>query len=377
MSAAPATTNRLLPRLRSVGVVTSAPPVAARSKRRAARGLVLWFVLAVPLLHVLGALAVHVVCPHLRDPEYGRRANRLAARVAEHPARPLVLVVGSSRTSMGVNPAVWEATRPGAPTDPLLFNLGTVGAGPVQQLLALRRALDDGKRPALVLLEYWPLLLRTDGEYAEWRRVDARRLRESDLVVVRDYFPDPHATEREMARARYDVFRFNRSRLLTQAAPCIVPKPGRADVAWADLDRWGWLPGMEPKTESDRRALIEHYRDEYRRRFAGHTIGADATRALRESVQVARASGARVAFLVLPESREFRAWYPPEVELAAREHLAALSAECGAPVIDARDWEPDAHLADGFHLSRTGSRAFSAKLGAAVALGEPRGLSPW
>lgn len=363
MSAAPATENRLLPRVRSVGVVTSAQ-IHARSKRRAARGLVLWFVLAVTLLHILGALAVHVVWPQLRDPEYGRRANRLAVRTAEHPARPLALVVGSSRTAMGVNPAAWEATRPGAPNDPLLFNLGTVGAGPVQQLLALRRALDDGKKPAVVLLEYWPPLLRTDGEYAEWRRVDARRLRESDLSVVRDYFPDPSATESDMRRARYDVFRFNRTRLLTQAVPNMVPKPGRADVAWADLDRWGWLPGMEPKNETERRALIDHYRDEYRRRFAGHTIGADAARALRESVQVARAAGAQVAFVVLPESVEFRAWYPPDVEAAAREHLAALSAECGAPVIDARDWEPDAHLADGFHLSRTGSRAFTSKLGA-------------
>lgn len=371
MSAAPATTNRLLPRLRSVGVVTSGLP-SARSKRRAARGLVLWFLVAVPLLHVLGALAVYVVWPQLRDPEYGRRANRLAARTAEHPARPLALVVGSSRTAMGVNPAAWEATRPGAPSDPLLFNLGTVGAGPVQQLIALRRALADGAKPATVLLEYWPPLLRTDGEYAESRRTDARRLRESDLPVVRDYFPDPNATEREMARARYDVFHFNRTRLLTQAAPNMVPKPGRADVAWADLDRWGWLPGMEPKAESERRALIEHYRDEYRRRFAGLTVGADATRALRESVQVARAAGAKVAFVVLPESAEFRTWYPPEVETAAREHLAALSAESGAPVIDARDWEPDAHLADGFHLSRTGSKAFTSKLGAAVGRAFPR-----
>jgi hypothetical protein len=218
----------------------------------------------------------------------------------------------------------------------------------------------------VVLLEYWPPLLRTDGEYAEWRRTDARRLRESDLPVVRDYFPNADATERVMARARADVFHFNRSRLLTQAAPICVPKPGRADVAWADLDRWGWLPGMEPKTEADRRALVEHYRGEYRRRFAGHAIGDDATRALRECVRVARAAGAKVAFLVLPESAEFRRWYPPEVESAARAHLAALSAECGAPVIDARDREPDAHLADGFHLSRTGSKAFTSKLGADV-----------
>ena len=59
-----------------------------------------------------------------RDPEYGRRANRLRARVAEHPGRPLVLVVGSSRTAMGVCPSAWEDARPGSPHDPLLWPPG-------------------------------------------------------------------------------------------------------------------------------------------------------------------------------------------------------------------------------------------------------------
>lgn len=352
--------------------MTAAPPAAPRPRprprptRRAARGFVLAVPLALGALHALGALAVHAAWPELRDPEYGRRANRLAARTAEHPGRPLVLVVGSSRAAMGVRPTAWEAARPGTPADPLLFNLGTVGAGPLQQLIAVRRALADGAKPAAVLFEYWPPLLRTDGEYAEPLRIDPRRLRESDLPVVRAYFPDPDATARAVRRARCDVFRFNRERLLTQAAPGLVPKPGRADVAWADLDRWGWLPGMEPKTAAERRALVEHYRAEYRRRFDGHAIGPDATRALCEAAEAARAAGARVGFLVLPESHEFRTWYPPEVEAAAAAHLAALSAALGAPVVDARAWVPDELLADGFHLSRTGAGPFTVRLGMAA-----------
>ena len=39
---------------------------------------------------------------------------------------------------------------------------GRAGAGPVLQLMMLRRALAEGVRPAVVLLEYWPPLLDHD-----------------------------------------------------------------------------------------------------------------------------------------------------------------------------------------------------------------------
>jgi hypothetical protein len=84
-------------------------------------------------------------------------------------------------------------------------------------------------------------------------------------------------------------------------------------------------------------------------------------------VAVARAHGAVVGFTYLPESSEFRSWYPPAAERAAREHLATLSRELGVPVIDARTWMDDGVFVDGFHLSRIGASLFTRKLGPAVA----------
>jgi lysophospholipase L1-like esterase len=99
----------------------------------------------------------------------------------------------------------------------------------------------------------------------------------------------------------------------------------------------------------------------------GHSIHPDSDRALRELVALARSRGGRVAFLLMPDSAEFRALYPPEVEAATREHLAGLSRELAAPVIDGSGWMGAEYLADGFHLSREGAALFTARLGARVA----------
>jgi hypothetical protein len=349
--------------------VPPAPPVAAtgRSRRRAARATIGAFAVAVAGLHLATACALDVVWPQLRDPEYGRRASALRERIAENPGRPLVLVVGSSRAAMGVKPAAWEVARPGTSRDPLLFNVSALGGGPITELLTVRRVFADGLRPTVVLLEYWPPLLRQDGEYSEATQMDLHRLRWGDLPVVQRYFPEADKIERWMCSARLNALTTFRTRLLTQADPEWVPKPGRLDVAWTDLDGWGWLPGMAPVGAAARQRLIAHQRPGVCARLNGWSVHPDADRALREAVATLRARGATVGLLYLPESSACRGWYPPEVERAAEVHLATLVRDLAVPVIDARRWMDDCDLADGYHLSRTGAAAFTQRLGPVVA----------
>ena len=351
-----------------VGLFRTRTRVPRPTRRLNVRKVLLWFVAAAAALHLAALVALDAPWPNLRDPEYGWRARRLRTRVAEHPERPLVVVAGSSRTCMGVNPAAWEAVRPGAENDPLLFNFGTVGAGPVQQLITVRRLFADGFRPAVVLLEYWPPLLRQDGEFAEQHRA-GMRLRVDDLPVVRDYFPAPAHAERVMLVARLNPIFANRDRWKALALPKHLPANRQADLPWRDLDRWGWLPGLDvpPRDAETRARFLKHYREDYRRQFEGHTIHPSSDRALREAVAVVRAHGARVGLLYLPESSEFLDWYPPAVERAGQAHLAGLARELAVPVIDARLWMRDELLADGHHLSRVGAGAFTERLGPAVA----------
>ncbi|HEY2910289.1 MAG TPA: hypothetical protein VGI99_08580, partial [Gemmataceae bacterium] len=98
---------------------------SARPPRKNARATLAWFAGAALLMNVAAFLLLEMDGSHYRDLEYGKRAVSLRERLAEYPDRPLVLVIGSSRASMGVRPAAWEEVRPNAPghPDPLLFNM--------------------------------------------------------------------------------------------------------------------------------------------------------------------------------------------------------------------------------------------------------------
>lgn len=350
----------------ATALLSGSAPAARLPTRRRARTAVLVFALAVVGLHALAVFILDVAWTRFRDPEYGRRATSLRERVAEYPDRPLVLVVGSSRVSMGVRPDVWEERRPGTPHDPMLFNMSLVGSGPVMQLLTLRRSLADGFRPTVVLLEYWPPLLCDGGAQNEHDRIDVRRLRWDDRAVVRGYFPDPSETERQMLAARRNIFQSHRTLLMLQLTPDLLHRTAQQSGRGIEPDGWGWLAGMEPRDDEERQRLTDHVRPTVRGWMNGRTIHPTADRALRESVALAREHGAAVGFVYMPESTGSQRWYSPELEATARVHLRGLSDELSVPVIDARDWVADHDLADGMHLSRTGAGVFSARLGPAV-----------
>jgi hypothetical protein len=366
----PGVLTRLARRLRLRA--TDGGPAASRSpharKRRDARAAVACFALAALALNAGAVVVLDELRPGVRDPEYARRVARYRARVAENPGRPVVLVIGSSRAAMGVCPAAWEEVRRDG-SAPVLFNMSLLGGGPVMELMVARRAFADGLRPAVVLFEYWPPYLYSEGNWTETKRVAVERLSPVDRPVVRDYFPDRARVEAGMRRHRWNPLWESRERLLVQVFPRWLRNDRRIDWAWDNVDAWGWKAGFDypPGPTPERAKLLAACRDIYRPLFANYRISPSADRALREAVAVAREHGAAVGFVYLPESSEFRGWYPPRVEQLAREHLARLGRELAVPVIDARTWMDDGLLVDGFHLSRVGAAEFTRKLGPAVA----------
>ena len=161
-----------------------------------------------------------------------------------------------------------------------------------------------------------------------------------------------------------------RHRLIAQICPRWQPWDKRLEMAWGNLDGWGWLSGLEERYPPDpemRKLRLAHCEKVYRPQFEGFTIHALADRALRETVALARANGARVAFTYLPEASEFRGWMPADVERAAQAHLGTLCREFDVPLINGRLWMADGYLVDGFHLSRIGAAEFTKRFGPAVA----------
>jgi hypothetical protein len=334
-----------------------------RPARRKAGRVVFWFLAFAIVLNVGFLLVLDHGPPRLRDPEYGKRLARVHARTDEHPGRPLVLALGSSRTAMGVRPGVLADE----PAGPLVLNFSLAGSGPVMELMALRRALADGVRPAAVLVEYWPAFLHEGGPYSEQGRIDVARLRPVDRPLVREFFNEPHGTEAAMREQRLNPWYGHRRSLVNQFSPRWLPNSQRTDAMWERIDEWGWLPGRVGATPEQRELGVAATAKYYVPLFAGYEVSPVADRALRQLVAECRENGIPVALLYLPEGAEFRSFMTPEAVRLSDEYLERLVNELRVPLIDARGWVPDDDLPDGFHLTRDGAAKFTRRLHAAVA----------
>jgi hypothetical protein len=333
------------------------------------RTIIATFALILIAFNTSATLLLNELNPALRDPEYGGRITRLKSRLAENPQRPLVLIVGSSRTAMGVRPGEWEAIRTskaGTP-DPLIFNLSMIGGGPILELIVIQRAIADGIRPVAIWLEYWPPLMNEERDDAGCVTID--RLGSKDRAILYDYCRNPGSIDRELQSDRMNPIYFSRHRLLSQLFPRWIPTNARVDWMWSDIDSWGWKPGcdFQPGPSKSRSILVSQARDVFANRFEKYQIDPSKDRALREAIALARKSGIEIGLIFMPESSEFRNWYPAAVEDAARQHLQRLTRDLGIQVIDARDWMDDGLFSDGFHLTRIGAKEFTRKLSPVIA----------
>jgi hypothetical protein len=296
--------------------------------------------------------------PAWRDPEYAYKKERLLARLAEAPGRPLVLVVGSSRAALGFRPEFLSGGPAAGAAPPLVFNFGLTGAGPLMELLCLRRLLADGVRPDAVVLEVLPALLHQEGDDTEESRLNINRLGWSDLAVLRRYWSRPWLLYRHWCRSRLVPCFSHRFTIRNRCAGGFAREDHR-QAGWHNLDAYGWAsyPRAAVSPEQYRRG-VELARGDYGPRFEHFRITDVPDRALREALDVCRRRGIRALLVLMPESREFQDWYRP-VRPQIDAYLDGLSREYGARRVDARDWVPDRFFGDGHHLLPEGAARFT------------------
>ena len=298
----------------------------------------------------------------LRDPEFAARLPRLRARLAERPGAPLILVLGSSRTLLGVRPTALPPLQAPGGREPVVFNASLLGAGPFLESVCLRRLLAAGVRPDWVVLEYWP-----PTEIAEMsRRVPAERLAWGELPVLARYEDDPVRLYAAWAGARLVPFHTYHADLLRRYAPAGLPAAARRDDRVYPCDGSGWAPCTIGTTAADRlrlRAETLAGCGPFLRAFHPSPV---AGRALRDLLATCRRERIAVVLLYMPEAAAFRDCYPPPVRAELDGHLRRLARDGRVSVVDARDWSPDEDFADGVHLLPDGAAAFTARLGREV-----------
>ncbi len=336
-------------------------------RRHSARTVWAFFATLLAVNFALIAALEHAP-PRWHDPEYGKRLGLLQARQREHPGRPFVVALGSSRVAIGLHPA----SLPVEPGGPLLFNMALVGSGPVMELLAFRRLMADGVWPDAVLIEYWPAFLHEAGGYHEAARFDAHRLRPGDSRTLREEFPDPAARAFGWHVGPALPLRTHRQNAWNQLLPGGVPRAKRIDGLWSRIDPWGRLADRDSVTDAERVTLRDVHAGYYRPLFTEYEVSEVADRALRQLLRECADAGIPVALLLMPDSLAFVEWVPPEARSLAADHERRLRAETGVPVIDARGWIDAAQLPDRIHLLTPGAAEFTRRLRAELGVAFPQ-----
>jgi hypothetical protein len=332
-----------------------------RHLNRQGRTALLWGLASFAALQALLAAAIELRFPELRDPEFGRKATRLAARTSAAPRPYTVLMLGSSRVLFGFDAGRLEgpiARAAGRPA--VVYNFGLSGAGPLAELLTLRRLLARGARPDLLLVEAWPPQLCAG--YDERDHFPALRLWRDDLPLLERYGAPAARLWADWWAARPVPCYAHRFAILSRLLPALLPDAQRQDWAWG-CDDAGWVRAEGGLTPEQRRAGEERGHGQYAALLADFRPGGPACRALRELLEVCRRERIPVALVVLPEASDFRALYPPQARERADVLLADLAREHGVPVLDARAWVPDECFWDSHHLGAAGAAAFTEQLG--------------
>ncbi len=326
------------------------------------RRSLLWGLATFLLGQLLLAAAIECRLPQLRDPLYGDKERRLLERLAG-PPRPVIVMLGSSRTEYAFRAADVERHLAGPDGGPTVFNFGIAGGGPLMELLTLRRLLGRGVRPQLLLVEVLPPALAGQVDLADLARMVPERLSHADLSLMDRYAPS--------ARLRSGWWtgwplpcHSHRFALLSEVCPALLPAEERLDRAQATDDAgWTAMPSFRRGHADEHRKLFtERAHAEYARALDNFRLGGPGPGAVRELLSLCRRKAIPVVLVLMPEGAEFRRWYSPAAWSQIDAFLAELGRAYEVDVINARDWLPESSFADSHHQLPEGAARFSERL---------------
>ena len=319
-----------------------ATPLSRNRRARRAIGLTAGWLVG-------GLVAVNGLIEHCApiaiDPEYVLRRDRLRDRLAPDPDRPTLVVVGSSRVVLGFMPEELPTLMTADGREVVSFNLAHIGSGPTMNRIVLERLYRDGVRPRGVVIELMPTFLtRESNSYLSI-------FLDSYEVTLAGRSTDPADLAWKFGRRRVTGFP-----TLVRTA-CGVEEPHLECRTPGPL---GGCIGLETRISDADRARKTAQQVVYNQvREFRVTPGREA--AIRESVDLCRANGAEVRFLLTPEGPGFRAAYAAGARESFESFVQRFAAELQVEVIDARDWLTDDDFSDSHHPLAGGASKFTAR----------------
>jgi hypothetical protein len=311
------------------------------------------------VVFLVGSLVALNVClelrqPEIYDPEFDFRLSVLRERLREAPERPLLVVVGSSRITMGFRPESLPPLRTPDGACVLPFNLSHSGAGPLFELLMTTRLANEGIAPRWMVVELVPPMLGVDGESTAVSMAGA-----GDLPALQRHVSLWKLYGRylyERSRVAVD----HRDACIRAMAPWLTG-PAVNDFPLYPLGGWSAAaPSPDPESAARR---LDSVRAQYAPGLQRLNIRRTPDQALRDLLASCRKKSIGVVVVLTPESREFRSWYAPQTQKVVEAYCDALRRDPGVPVVDAREWLPDEAFIDGHHVSPDWADRFTIRLG--------------
>lgn len=332
-----------------------------RRHDRRARAALGWGLAGYALIQLLVVAFLDLRHPEIYDPECDARLTALRARLRERPGRPLLLVVGSSRTVCNFCPERLPELRTPAGDAALVFNYAHTGGSPLINLMEIRRLVRQGVRPTWLAVEIMPPFL------ADWGPAKPTSLAgPDDLAVLCRFIPRWKIAEL-CFKTRVSAWYEHRADVLVRWASGWVSAEVASALRTAPLGGpfgAGPLGGGADPAEARRRT--DFARIQYLSTLQRFHIAATADRPTRHLVEWCRREGIPLLFYLAPEGSEFRSWYSADARAQINDYCARLRREYGVTVIDARTWLPDEYFIDSHHTVPRGAVAFTERFGAEV-----------
>jgi hypothetical protein len=339
----------------------------ARSRRAVASMVWAWFIAMAAFNFFL-----HEARPDWNNPRLAAQHQQLRREIRNAGDARTVVILGSSRSQMGLSPAAM--TGPNGATGAVVVNFSTPGAGPYRHLLALHRLIESGLRPDAVLIEILPIHLGVeskDSPEVELAHGPAEFSR-SDFFAYGPYWRQPLDSTGTWAEARFRIASAQRIAILARTAPWLLNAEETSRFRIDPPEYGGWIRFDKPDmSDAERARRFAHSEREYRNALSRFAVNPDIARVYRDLIDRCRAEGIAVALFFMPESPRFRQWTSPETKHTIMAFVHTLARESGTAVFDATDWiDRETDFSDGHHLLAHGAIPFSERFGREC-------LAPW
>jgi hypothetical protein len=350
---------------------TTGPSLALARSRRMKRSARILVLLWIPFWYIIGQLALFAWMDESWQLERTfsppRKWAILHKRLAEMPDRPLVIMLGSSRTdqSFQAGRLTGQLAPDGRPL--LAFNMGLPAAGGMHQAMYLNDLLAEGIRPRLLLVEFVATHLNRSrrGLQSEEHFTLVPWISAHELLFLQRYFTNRRQMITEWLEARlapWYGFRWSVHEHL-RGRHSHPPEETKFDQSWRPIDPWGWrLLRDLPHAPAFRALRWAGAYQMYFHSLQNFELGDKAAQALRDVFARCRRENIPVALVLMPVSKEFQELYSPEGRAQLDNFLAELRNRYNLDVIDATEWLDKEDFDDGHHPLLSGADKFTTRL---------------